>query len=138
MAKEHGDVADTDIDSQAIINWGNNDKIETVEPGTASCDLIPDSIMQFLKNLFLVIQVIGIVLLIVLSAIELIKAIIGADDDGLKGAIKNTFRRIIVVIILLILPAIIIWALNMINNNAYETDNNGKRVIGENGNPLCK
>ena len=126
-----------DIDSEKVKNWGKNATIESPDAGSTSCDLIPRSIVQFLNNLFLIIQIIGIILLIILSAVEFIKALTGADEDGLKGAIKNTFRRIIMVILLLLIPMIVIWILNIINDNRYEKEN-GNYVIGENGNPLCK
>ena len=116
----------------------NEEGITKAKKGSNNCDLIPESIISFLNSLFLIIQVIGIILLVVMSMIEFIKAITASSEDGLKGAIKNTYRRIIIAIILLILPMFIIWILNITNANAYKTDENGKRIIGENGNPLCK
>ena len=72
-----------------------------------------------------------------MSAIEFIKAVTGSDEDGLKGAIKHTFIRIICAIILLLLPMLITWILNIANNNNYKIDDKGNYVIGDNGNPLC-
>ena len=125
-----------DIDPNDIVS--STPEVEEKEKIGDTCDIIPPSIITFLKNLFLIIQVLGIILLIVMSMIEFIKAITGSDDDTLRKAIKNIFRRIIIVVILLILPTLIIWVLNIVNNNAYETDAQGKRIIGENGDPLCK
>ena len=45
---------------------------------------------------------------------------------------------IIITVILLILPALVIWVLNIVNNNAYESDKTGKHIIGSNGEPICK
>ena len=112
--------------------------MEKSEKGTVSCDIIPTSVRTFLKDFFLLIQVFGIILLVVMSLIEFVKAIAGSDNDSLRKAIKNTFKRIIITVILLLLPVLIVWTLDMINNNAYETDDNGKRIIGADNNPLCK
>lgn len=127
----------TDIDPDKIKNWANNDIKATPSSGYNSCNLIPKSIMTFINNLFFIIQIIGIILLIVLSMIEFVKALTGEDEDGIKQAVKNTFKRIILVVILLILPSIIIWLLNMVNDNRYQKEK-GNYVIGTDGNPLCK
>ncbi len=83
--------------------------------GDKDCGLIPNSIIKFLNNLFLIIQVIGILLLVVLTIVEFVKVITTAAEDGLGGAIKNTFRRIIMVILLLIIRPLIIWILGLIS-----------------------
>lgn len=133
---ESADNTTDDISPDEVV--ANEEGINEASVGTNNCDIIPDSIIDFLNTLFLIIQVIGIILLVFMSMIEFIKALTAADDDGLRGAIKNTFRRIIIAILLLILPMFIIWILNIANANAYETNEFGKRVIGEDGNPLCK
>ena len=89
--------------------------VTDADPGDTDCGLIPDSIIKFLNNLFLIIQVIGILLLVVLTIVEFVKVITTAAEDGLGGAIKNTFRRIIMVVLLLILRPLIMWILNLID-----------------------
>ena len=125
-----------DISADDIV--GFDKKVTEAKNGKKTCGLVADDTMDFLKNFFFLIQVFGVILLVVMSMIEFIKALTASDDEGLKGAIKNTFRRIIVVIILLLLPMLIIWVIGMINDNAYATDNQGKRIIGDNNQPLCK
>ncbi len=83
--------------------------------GDVDCGLIPDSIMIIVNNAILILQVVGILALVILTIIEFVKVITTAEEDGLKGAIKNTFRRIIMVILLLIVRPIIIWILALIN-----------------------
>ena len=83
-------------------------------------------------------QVVGILLLVILSFVDFIRVITGSDDDGLRTAFKNTGKRIILVILLLIIPWLITWILNLINMNRYQVDENNNYLIGEDGNPLCK
>lgn len=125
-----------DINLEQIVPNDSNTK--GASEGEYTCDLIPDSITEFLKEFFLIIQVLGVILLIVMSMIEFVKAITASDEDGIKGAIKNTYRRIIVVIALLTLPMFVLWILDVVNDNAYEKDKTGKRIIGDNGRPICK
>ena len=72
-----------------------------------------------------------------MTMIEFIKVITASDEDGLKAAFKNTVRRIIAAIILLLLPMFIIWILNIANDSRMKTDEFGDPVIGEDGSPLC-
>ena len=32
----------------------------------------------------------------------------------------------------------VLWILDVVNDNAYEKDKTGKRIIGDNGRPICK
>lgn len=128
-----------DINPDKIKYWGDNFSDNEFKPNySGNCDLIPDTIKDIIKNLFFIIQIIGIILLVVLSMVEFIKALTGENEDGIKQALKNTFKRIILVVILLILPSLIIWILNIVNDNRYVKDNNGNYVIGSDNNPLCK
>ena len=135
-------TGDTDYDHEAakkIINWGKAAKDDKyLGEYSSGCDIIGHDVLVFLNNLFLIIQVIGIILLVFLSSVEFIKVITGSSEDGLSKALKNTLRRVIIVIILLILPLLITWVLEIVNDNNYLTDENGKVVIGDDGNPLCK
>ena len=135
-------TGDTDYDHEAakkIINWGKAAKDDKyLGEYSSGCDIIGDDVLVFLNNLFLIIQVIGIILLVFLSSVEFIKVITGSSEDGLSKALKNTLRRVIIVIILLILPLLITWILEIVNDNNYLTDENGKVVIGDDGNPLCR
>ncbi len=127
------------VDGKYYGKNGNEVDVKTYTEGCykGSCDLIPSEILDFLKNFLFIIQIIGILLLIIMSFVEFIRALTGSDDEGLMKAVKNTGKRIIVVVILLLLPVIIVGILNMINNEGYQKDENGNLIIGEEGNPLC-
>ena len=115
----------------------NEEGRKELEMGQRSCDLIPQSVISFLKNTFFLIQVLGVILLVIITIIQFIKVITASDDEGLSKTFKNTVKRIIIVILLLLLPQLIIAILNIINNNAYKTDAFGSYIIGEDGRPLC-
>ena len=129
--------ADNNNNAQNInkdeINGGIKKAINPEEGTIGACNLIPQSIRDFLKNLFTIIQVIGILLLIVLTLIEFVKALTASSEDGLKGAFKSTIKRIIAAVILLLLPMIIIFIIDIVNSNYSDSHTQ----IGEDGNPVC-
>jgi len=114
-----------------------DEKTYSQECYSGGCDVISAELLDLLQKLLFIIQIAGIVLLIILSAVEFIKAITGSDEDSLIKAVKNTVKRIIVVVILLLLPTLIIAILNFANSQQYQKDGNGNYIFGEDGNPLC-
>lgn len=143
-----------DIDK--IIEWGKTADKEYVlnaEDSKTCAELLGNyKLKQFLNNLFWIISIIGIILLIIMTAIEFIKVITGQDDNNLKDAFKHTVIRGICVIVLLLLPVIISAIITVVNNNNeyYLTDKNGNIIndnkgkpiklslkIGDNNQPLC-
>lgn len=127
---------------QAIIDWGENEikKGDLEWKDSDGCEHLLSNykIREFLNNLFWIISIIGIILLIVMTAMEFIKVITGQDDEGIKKAFKHTIIRIVCVVILLLLPMIINTIITIINENNkyYLTDKNGEIVKDEKGNPI--
>ncbi len=126
-----------EADLEGIRKWARVAKPEGPGYQYGNCNLIPTSIIDFLSTLFTVLSIVGVVLLVIMSAIEFIKAVTGSEEDGVKSALKHTLIRIICVVVLLLLPQIITFILNVVNNNNYVIEDN-KVVIGDNGDPLCK
>ena len=126
-------------DIQDIIDWGNPEKNPDNEykPESADCEALQatydegKSIRDFLNNLLWIISIIGVVLLIVMTAIEFIKVVTGQDDSGLIKAFKHTIIRIVCVIILLLLPVIIMSIVKIVNENSLGAK------IGADGQVLC-
>ena len=120
-------------DIQGIIDWGNYNENKEVKYNDNACLIIKGPVQQFLNTLFIIISVISIILLIVMSVAEFIKVITGSDEDGIKTAFKHTLIRAICIVVLLILPMLIGWVLDIVNDNF-----SGKYEIGSNGEPLCE
>lgn len=109
------------------------DPKEATEGKTGTCDLIPDSIREFLGHLFFIIQIIGIILMLILTFVEFVKVITASEDGGIKTAFKNSIKRIVAVVVLLLLPTLILWIIDMVNDSY----GNSHTVIGANGDPIC-
>ncbi|MBQ9011584.1 MAG: hypothetical protein IJ093_02935 [Bacilli bacterium] len=126
------------ITQEQILSYAN--KYSNLKEYSTSgyCEIIDGKVIEYINNLFFVIQIIGIILLVILSMVEFIKAVTAGSDDGIKGALKNTFIRIIAAVLLLLTPMLVTWILNIINENQYVKGENGSYVIGSDGNPLCK
>lgn len=126
---------DKDGNIQYYDKDGNEIEKEDYEENCAGlteikCDIISDNISEFLNHLFWVISIAGILLLVIMTMVEFIKALTGSDDSGLIKGFKHTLIRIIAVIILLLLPTILTALLNLVNK--YST-----YKIGEDGSVTC-
>lgn len=117
-----------------ILKWleiAKNKKISDNILSADACDIISRELATYINNFFIYICVGGIILLVVLSSLNLIKVIAGHDNDGLYKFLQNLKVRIICLVVLLVLPVIIPYLLNTINNIAP--------IVGYNSdNPLCK
>ena len=115
-----------------IMQWANIAATQNIEfEPTDPCDVISGELSTYISNLFLYICIGGIILVIILSSISLIKVVAGHDSEGLYNFFHSLKARIICLIVLLILPVIIPYLLNIINEVAP--------IIGfDSNNPLCK
>ena len=121
------------VDTQAIVDWANNHGYgNSVTSIGDPCTVINPELQKMLSGAFWLISIVGIVLLVVMTAIGFINAIVGSDDEKLKDAFKHLVTRIIVVIILLLLPMILSFIITLINDSAE-----GEVKIGEDGNVFC-
>ena len=96
------------------------------------CTLIDDDLKQWINNFLWIISIVGIIMLVILTAIEFMKVITVSEEDGLKTAFKHTVIRIVCVILLLLLPMIVKAVLNTINEYSIS-----KAKIGVDGDPIC-
>lgn len=120
-----------------INRWGQYGDGENSSQYVDQCDIIDSEIWNDIKIIFQIIVVGGILLLIIMSAIEFIKAITSSEEDKIKKSFKNTIIRVIACIILLLLPMIVTFLITIINENNVKKDDNGQPLIGETGKPLC-
>lgn len=110
----------------------DKDKFESacINYASADCSIFSPEIVTFLNNLFWIISIAGIILLVIMTMVEFIKALTGSDDSGLIKGFKHTLVRIVAVIILLLLPTIITFILTLVNRYSdYK--------IGDDGNVTC-
>ena len=125
-----GDTGDLSI-IEAIFNWGKSSD-STVYDGISGnpCALINGEVRELLHQVFLGISIGGIIILIVMTAISLIKVITASEDNALSNFIKGLWKRIICLIILLLLPTIITFLIQVVNGVGVAWNINS-------GNPLC-
>ena len=121
------------VDTEAIVNWAQNHGYgNSIQQLGDDCDLINPELKDMLSIGFWIISIVGIILLVTMTAISFIKAIVGSDDEKLKDAFKHLVTRIIVVIILLLLPIILNFIITLINENIE-----GTVQIGSGDNVFC-
>lgn len=125
---EHGQT----VNIENIISWANLSDWTINDLGDP-CNIIKGELVDFLKTAFWIISIAGIILVVVMTAISFIKAIVGSDDEKFRDAIKHLYTRIIVIIILLLLPVLLSFIIDLINNMAGE----GVVKIGADENIFC-
>jgi len=116
-----------------ILNWGEKAKegeYSSEDAGT-TCNSI-NEIGKLLNTILWVVDIIAIIILIIMTMADFIKAIVGSKpDDTLKASFKHLITRAIVVVILLLLPVILGSVISLANQET------GIVQIGENGEPFC-
>ncbi len=118
---------------QRIINAANKEEILNIilGEGNASCvGVLSDEVADFLKKLFLILCVVGIILCIVFTVFDFINSISSNEDDSLSKHFKKLKNRIILIIVLLLLPVLINWFIDFTNKNLYY-DENSKITFGK-------
>ena len=104
----------------SIYAWGMDLTGGPKYSGDASdpCDLITGDIQVLLHKIFFGISVGGIIILVVMTAISLAKVITASEDEALRNFFKGLWKRIICLIILLLLPMIVTFVIQVVNNVA--------------------
>lgn len=74
---------------------------------------VGSSVAEFIVDFFMMIRWIALALAIVLGILDFFKAITGGKDDALKKAGQTFAKRIIAVAILMILPQLLEWILDI-------------------------
>ena len=129
-----GDVEAPTTDE--ITAWGNQNSYDSSSAPGDPCRTITSNpwLVELLNMLFWFIAIAGLVIFLIMSIMDFIKAITGSEDANLKKAFKNLLIRAIVVVILFLLPALLSMIINFLNNNLGEE---GTYQIGEDGNLYC-
>jgi len=82
--------------------------IESTEITEASCEtLLGPQTLSYLNTGFVLIQIVGIILTVILGFTDFMGAILAGDNDANKKAIKKFIIRLVSMAILLIVPSII-------------------------------
>ena len=127
------DTKNIEVDPSKIIDWANKyGYSNSINAVGNPCDIIDGELSDLLNTIFWTISVIGIILVVVMTALSFIKAIVGADDEKFRDAFKHLLTRIIAVIILLLLPMILSFIITLINDTV-----GGEVTIGSDGNVFC-
>lgn len=123
-----------DNDTDKIKEWGdaNSEGSYSLDNVGDECGVITSELKDLISTILWIIDIIGILLLIVMTVINFIQAITGSDEEKLRDALKHLRVRVIVVFVLLLLPVIVSVIITIINHNA-----GGVVEIGADGQPFC-
>ena len=74
----------------------------------------------YLTLVFKIIRYVAILLLIVLTVMDFMSALASHDDDEINKTMKKTFKRLLLCVLIFLLPILIQFILNILNNEAIE------------------
>ena len=103
--------------TEDIKNYWQNESGANYGNEQGDCSLIDSSMQSLLNTIFTWISIIGIILVVVLAILDGVKAIIGTED-GFRDFLKGLKTRIICLIVLLLAPTIVTFAIQTINGVA--------------------
>ena len=117
---ELGREGDTDRAEDTDENWKREDtiSIENWDKPIGCSNIFsnePGSVGSILRTILGYIRVIGPILVVILSAIDFIKAIFGFDEKAMTNAYRKLIIRLIAAIALFLIPTLIDVLLNFIN-----------------------
>ena len=119
------------VDVGTITAWAQQQGYDVNSIGDP-CNVISPKLQSLLNTIFWAISIIGIILVVVMTALSFIKAIVGSDDEKFRDAFRHLLTRIIVVIVLLLLPMILSFVITLINDSS-----SGEVNVGKDGNIFC-
>src|SRR5574344_34175 len=82
---------------------------------TADCGILGEDFLDYLKDAFNLIQVIGAILALVFSMVDMLKAVASGEEDAKKKAFSNTGKRLTAAVLLYMIPAILTLLFSIIN-----------------------
>lgn len=82
---------------------------------SSGCGVISAELKKFLNTVLWYIRIAGVVLTIILSLLDYIKAATGSDDKSMAAANKKFLTRVILVAILFLIPALLDFLLSTLN-----------------------
>ncbi len=103
---------------EKIVAWGSSTLGLDYDLSSDSCSLISAEVREFLGDVFSYMSIIGIVILVIMTGINVVKVITASEDDALKGFLKNLWKRIVCLIILLLLPMLVTFIIQVVNGVA--------------------
>lgn len=132
--EEAGLTGDNDIEK--IEAWGSQNKNREGEYGIEDvgdvCGPINSYLGELITTFLWIIDIIAIILLIIMTMVNFIQALTGMDDEKLRNTFKYLRNRIVAVVVLLLLPVLVGWIIETINENS-----GGVVMIGADGQPFC-
>ncbi len=82
---------------------------------TGGCGIISSDMKTFLNTILWYIRIAGVVLAIILSMVDYIKAASSFDDKSMSAANKKMLTRVILVAVLFLVPALLEFVLGLLN-----------------------
>lgn len=122
--EKHGRKYDLDIDKLGEDIKVSIDKIVTkynIDLGDLNCDNIFAEFADTIKTAYFFLEIAAIIIAIALTALDYSKVILSDNQDEMKKTNKKLFKRLILVMVLFLLPAIINMTLRVFKIEGFDS-----------------
>lgn len=109
------------------INKIAEEYIKKLDFDTLTCDELLGDIADMIGKAYFMLEIAAIVIAVVLTALDYAKVILSDGQDAMKKTNQKLVKRLIIVVVILLLPALINLILTVFNIQNFNSEN-----------PLCK
>lgn len=100
---------------------------EKIDYTDLTCDELLGDVAEVISNAYFILEIIAIVIAVVLTVLDYAKVILSDGQDAMKKTNQKLIKRLIIVVVILLLPALVNLILSVFNIESFNSDN-----------PLCK
>lgn len=90
---------------------------KTVDQIDGSCGIIDQPILDFISTLWYYLLILGPVVFVIMSLVDIAKTISSSDDGAFKATGARILKRLIGLLLLIVLPVLINWVLGFVNES---------------------
>lgn len=102
-----------------IREWALDDSTykNNTEYAKTDCSHLLGNFDSDIKSFSALLCILGVLLLVILMSVDFVKAIASGEADKMAETFRNSFKRIVATVILLLLPILVNLIVDLINNN---------------------
>ena len=86
-------------------------------------NLFAGGLAELISNAYFLIEIAAVAIFIILTALDYAKAILNGEADEIKKVNQKLIKRIIIIFVIFLLPAIINFILRLFNIEGFNSEN---------------
>ena len=96
---------------------------QNLDYGELDCDTLFADMADIIKDAYFILEIISILIVVIRTALDYSKVFLSDDKDQLKKANDKLIKRIVILIIILLLPALVNLFLRIFKIEGFNSEN---------------